>query len=175
MTFMRLFLFLSVLSLTACNSNRVVSFNNPDFASRSYESYRIITRQADTVNTADKAVYEGLHKAVIRQLDERGYRAVQQNSDLLVRYQLYANNRVEQVANNNLWAGRFNNFNNPNNVFFSSRNITESILLIGIHDRKARKLVWQGSLDLNYSVSKKRKFEEVIPEIVEQIFASYQQ
>ncbi|MEL7146355.1 MAG: DUF4136 domain-containing protein [Bacteroidota bacterium] len=167
----RFFFILSIVTLSGCAANRVVSFNNPDFADRNYESFRIITLKTDTLTQEDRTIYEEINNEVKRQMEFRGYEAVAKNSDLLVRYQLYANNRVEEVTNNVFWPG---NFNNPNNMFFSTRNITKSILLIDIHDRNAGKLVWQGSLDLNYSAYKKRKFEEIMPQIIEDIFATYQ-
>ena len=172
MTFIRLFFILSIVVLSACNANRVVSFNNPAYANRAYQSFRIITLNTDTLNTADRTIYDNINREVAKQLEAKGYRPVPRESDLLVRYQLYANNRVEEVTNNTFWPGP-GGFNNPNNLFFSTRNITKSILLIDLHDRKDRKLVWQGSLDLNYSAYKKRQFDELIPEIIAEIFNTY--
>ena len=170
MTFIRFFFILSLVILGACNANRVISFNNPEFADKQYQTYRIITLNTDTLSTDDRVIYDGINEEVAKQMQARGYYAAKVNSDLLVRYQLYANNQVEEVSNNVFWPG---GFNNPNNLFFSTRNITRSILLIDIHDRKAGKLVWQGSLDLNYSAYKKRQFDQIIPEIIAEIFDTY--
>jgi len=172
MRFIGLFFILALGLLGSCKSSKVVSFNNPDLRNQSYQTYKIITQASDSLLSDERTIVDELATSINNEMEIRGYIIDNRKSDLMVRYKFFANNRADITTNRT--GRRYGSYYDPNFLNFSTRNITESILLIDIHDRKKRKLVWQGSVDLNLSYYKKRKFKEAIPQIVSEIFTTYQ-
>lgn len=169
MRFIWLFFILSAGLFASCNNYKVVSFNNPDFKDSNYNSYKIITKVPDSLLLDQKTIINEVHTAITDEMKIRGYELIPQKSDLILRYKFFSNNRTELT----------NNFRNrsiydPRMFSYQARNVNESILLIDIHDRVKEKLVWQGSVDLNLSFSKKQNAEDIIPKIVNEIFSTYQ-
>lgn len=169
MRFIWLFFMLFSSVLMSCNNYKVISFNNPDFTNKNYQSYKLITKAPDSLLFNQKTLVGEVHDAIINEMKVIGYEQVSQKSDLILRYKFFSNNRSEVNSN-------FRNrpFSDPTPFSVQTRNVNESILLIDLHDRKDEKLVWQGSVDLNLSTNRRRKANDEIPTIVNEIFKTYQ-
>lgn len=171
-----LFYLLFTLLLPACKNSKVISFNNPELINRDYLSYKFVTEEPDSLLFDERSVLRELHDGIEAQMALRDLTSVSENSDLLLRYKLFSNRNVSQVAYRRNDGSIFRNrtFANPNFIDFSYRNLTESILLIDIFDIKREKLVWQGSLDLNVPAYKNKRGKELIKDAVVEIFDSFQ-
>lgn len=164
-----LFFMLIAGVLTACSGYKIVSFNNPDFKNKDYQTFRLITSLPDSGAINQKIFITDVHNAILDEMKAIGYQQVDNNSDLILRYKFFSNNRSDS----------FNNYRNrsiydPAPWNLQTRNINESILLIDLHDRKKEKLVWQGSVDLSVSFNKRKGSSNTIPLIVSEIFKTFQ-
>lgn len=170
MRFIWLFFILFAGLLSACSSYKVVSFNNPEFQNKDYQTFRLITSLPDSGGINQQLFINQVHNAILDEMKAIGYEQVNTSSDLILRYKFFSNNRSE--SSNNSFRNR--SIYDPSPWNLQSRNINESILLIDLHDRKKEKLVWQGSIDLSVSFYRRKKFSKTIPLMVNEIFNTYQ-
>lgn len=161
------FLFFPVFILS-CNGYKVISFNNPELQNQEYNTFRIITTAPDSLVTNEKIIFDRLNQAVLFQMKQKGFQLSDGQSDLLLRYKFFSSRRSDLLVNRN------RSVFDPRFTTFSARNITESILLIDLHDRRKEKLVWQGSVDLDTPSYRNKKINEVIDTIVADIFDTFQ-
>ena len=73
----------------------------------------------------------------------------------------------------NTGRGYYNPFYDPYNYAPRSSRHIEGILLLEIKERKTRKLVWQGSLDLKYSKKSSNSNLELLKNTLFKIFKTY--
>ena len=170
MRFIWLFFMLFAGLLSACSNYKIVSFNNPEFENKDYQTFRLITSLPDSGAINQKQFINQVHEAILDEMKTLGYERVNSSSDLILRYKFFSNNRSESFNNN----FRSRSIYDPSPWTLQTRNINESILLIDLHDRKKEKLVWQGSIDLSVSFNRRKKSSETIPLMVNEIFNTYQ-
>ncbi len=152
--------------LFACQP-KIIHFSNSKASYNNYNTYSIINLKKGNEgviiakNEPSKIIESSIREAMaLRNYTERS------KPDLIVRYELIAN-QVSETMNNN-------NFNDPFGFPSNSRARTskESALLIEIIDLNTKKTIWQASRDLiRYDRESKR--EEVLKETVKALFDTY--
>ncbi len=177
MKFIRLFFILYTFTFISCNSHKVVSFNNPSYANRVYQTYKIITIPDKEVSNKESSIHKKVSVAIHQELTGLNMKSFDRNSELVVRYEFRSMERDDSRVIRNSRTSRFNNLNNnfnPNYANISKRSITESILLVDVFDRKTKKLVWQASIDLNVSNKKYENIDILLTKAVSALFQTYQ-
>jgi len=175
----RLFFIFFLFFAVSCNTSKVVSFNNPDFETKRYNSYKLLLGKQDSISDYSYVqlhaqIAEGIH----REMELREFKEKERKSELVLRYSFYSSNETSVINNNNFnsLARRPFPSNRPFGPNFNNitiKNINESILLIEMYDRQTKKLVWQASKELNIAAYKKKKLVEIIPLAISDIFLSY--
>lgn len=163
---MRSVLFFIVISIvwSGCTP-RVIQFVNDESNFEQYGTYLILNFKVSDEDLSEEGrnMISEIERQIHANLTERGYQSVEQKPDMLLRYDLLANNN-----------SRTNVDNNPYSPFVtvSTRTFREASLLFELTDRKTRKLIWQGSLDLKQQHRPKKKQDE-LSRAIELIFDSY--
>lgn len=159
--------FILLFTLTSCASPKVIQFLNKDLDYSLYHTYRLIHYKSDDKSFAadGMAFYNQIESAIEDKMKVKGY-TIADRPDLIARYEIVSTTTTETNSRNYDPYG-YNYYLPPP----TSRKYTEGIVLIELRDRKQKKLVWQGSLDLKY---KMRSASDVaILESINKIFESY--
>ncbi|MFY0627390.1 MAG: DUF4136 domain-containing protein [Reichenbachiella sp.] len=159
---------LALINCFSCATTKTISFINDDMDLRDYETFKLITVNTDDENfsVSGMVFFSELEKAIYRNMDKRLFDK-SNKPDIIVRYELVSNQRTESSRNMNYYSPYSYYTPSPTVV----RNYTEGILIIEFRDRKKKKLVWQGSLDLEYTRGDDP--DDVIVDAVNEIFTTY--
>jgi len=173
---------ITIVALTfySCASSKVVQYLDEESNFKDYHSFKIINFKNENkeYSTEGNAFVDSVETYIANEMQNKGY-VFNNKSDLLVRYELISGVESEVNYNNNSnyyrnpVRGYYNPFYDP--YFYgprSSRHI-EGILLLEIKERKTRKLVWQGSLDLKYSKKNSNSNLELLKNTLTKIFKTY--
>ncbi len=159
------FTFIVLLLLgSSCVTNQTISFLNDDVDLRDYETFWLISLDKENELSVDGLIfYSQLEKAILDNMDKRLFNP-SKTPDLIVRYELVSGQRTQ--------TSQTYNYYNPYSYYMPTRtiNYAESILIIEFRDRKKKKLVWQGSLDMQF---RQGKPDEIIVDAVNEIFETY--
>jgi hypothetical protein len=162
--------FVSLFVLGGCAPPRVIQFLNDDLDYSQYDSYKLINFKSDDKSYAEEGLlfFNKIEEAIAANMATKNY-LVGARPDLIVRYEVIST--ITSAATNNQRDPY--GYNDPYNSSssFNDKKIKEGIMLIEMRDRKQKKLVWQGSLDLNYSIKKDANL--TIKEAIDRIFTSY--
>ena len=152
-----------VAGLFSCSPN-IISYQNPDAKYERFETYRIVNLKVDKsqLDKESALVYSTIRKEIEHEMTKRDYALSDVSPDLILRYELTSSSRVQTTAQQVGFSPYYN---------VSSRTIHESILLLELIDQN-KKLVWQGSYDLQQE-RKESRLVKVIENAVAKIFTSY--
>jgi len=156
-------LFLFTLALVGCNQ-RVVTYLNPKSNFGSFESYRVVSPKLDNskLNKESNLVYDLIKEGIALEMAKRNYEKSTVSPDLTLRYELTSSTRVQTSTNQS-----------PFSPFYqvNSRTIHEAVLLLELYNEQ-KKLVWQGSYDLQQE-RKEKRVRKVIENAIGRIFTTY--
>ncbi|MFY0652048.1 MAG: DUF4136 domain-containing protein [Cyclobacteriaceae bacterium] len=178
--FQHILLFCVGFIAASCSSSRVVQYINTEASFKNFNTYKIINFKTDNkeYSAEGNAFIDSVEYYISREMQMKGYNTGPK-SDLLVRYELISGVESEVNYNNNGYYGggfgryAYSPFYDP--YYYgprTSRHI-EGVLLLEIKERKNRKLVWQGSMDLKYSKKKNDNNMELMKDAIIQIFETY--
>lgn len=155
------FLLLMIGSL-GC-SPRIVSYTNSNANFRGFETYLMINPKLDSkIGNETSVGYELIKEEIRKEMKIRGYEESTVAPDLILRYEVSSSTRVQTSTSQS--------FFNP--VYqINTRTIHEGVLLLELKDQR-KKLVWQGSYDLN-NERKEKRIKKVLENAVGRIFTSY--
>lgn len=156
-------LFIAGLLLVACNP-KIVSYQNPRAAYRTFESYRLVSPKVDNnqLDSETASIFTKIKEEIEGQMSRRNYQLSSARPDLTLRYEVTSGTSVQTNVQQS--------FNFPGQTV-NSRTITQSSLLLELLDQK-NKLVWQGSYDLRQE-RKEKKVNRVIENAIGRIFTTY--
>lgn len=168
------------LMFYSCASSKVVQYLDEDSNFKEYHSFKIINFKTENkeYSAEGNAFVDSVETYIAHEMQNKAY-VLNIKPDLLVRYELISGVESEVNYNNNSnyyrnpGRGYYNPFYDP--YFYgprSSKHI-EGILLLEIKERKTRKLVWQGSLDLKYSKKNSNDNLELLKNTLTKIFKTY--
>ena len=164
------YIFIILLLLQTCAPTKVIKFLNDELDYSQYRTYRLINYKSDDKSYDEEglAFFTHVENAINKNMTDKGY-SRKDKPDLIARYEIVATTTTE---NNSRTYDPYRN----NNYYYSpaswnSEKRTESVILIELRDRKLKKLVWQGSLDLKYS--KKTEPQVTLSESIDRIFTTY--
>ena len=160
------FLLILESTLWGCATNNTISFINDDMDLRDYNTYRLIQVDTDdeNYNMEGMVFFNQIEKTIIDNMDRRLFKTAR-NPDIIVRYELVSSQRTQTSTSN-----YYNPYTSYSPSYTTVRHYTEGILLIEFRDRRKKKLVWQGSLDLHFM---KGEPDEVVHDAVNDIFETY--
>ncbi len=149
--------------LLSCNQ-KVVSYTNPKANYKSFETYRLVSNKYDNSNLAKESilVYDLIKSNIENEMKRRNYEKSSVSPHLTLRYELTSSSRVETTTTQSLVFPTFN---------VNPRTIHESVLLLEMLDEN-KKLVWQGSYDMNQE-RKEKRIKRVIENAIGKIFTTY--
>jgi len=148
--------------LSGC-SQRIISFNNPKSKYQSFETYRIVNpKLKNRPSDETTLVYDLIVEKITSEMNKRDYTKSAVAPDLTFRYELTSSTRVETTTTQSLYFPA---------IQVNSRTIHEAVLLFELFDQN-KKLVWQGSYDLNQE-RRERRIRKVIENAVGRIFTTY--
>ena len=152
-----------LLGTTGC-SNKVVSFVNEKAKFKTFETYRMVSPKVDRSEIADEddILFQTIKSEISREMDRRSYVPSSVSPDLLLRYELTTSTRVQTDATQDPFSPV---------VRVNTRTIHEGVLLLELYDSR-KKLVWQGSYDLEQE-RKEKKLRKIIHNAVGKIFTTY--
>ena len=154
--------FVLIVLIASC-SQKVVSYTNPKSSYQSFETYRIINPKLDNKLSSESSIaYEQIKKNISNEMARRGYEISSVTPDLILRFELASSTRVQTTTSQSLMYPVYR---------INSRTIHEGVLLLELLDQN-KKLVWQGSYDLNQEKKEKRVIK-VIENAVARIFTTY--
>lgn len=163
--------------LASCSASNVIQYLDEEANFKGYHSFKIINYKNENkqYSSEGNAFVDSIEFYIGYQMKHRAYESAAK-PDLMVRYELISGVESETDYNNsNYYGGRtyYSPFYDPYyNGPRSSRHI-EGILLLEIKERKTKKLVWQGSLDLKYSKRKKDSNLGLMEDAITEIFETY--
>ncbi|WP_420581463.1 DUF4136 domain-containing protein [Reichenbachiella sp.] len=152
--------------LQSCSSPKVIKFLNTDLDYSQYHTYRLIHYKSDDKSYAAEGMtfYTEIENAIEQNMATKGYQPADR-PDLITRYEIVSTTATE-TRNQNYDPYRYNYYIPP-----TTKKYTEGIVLIELRDRKRKKLVWQGSLDLKYTMKGGAKLNLLTS--INRIFESY--
>ncbi|MFT7031941.1 MAG: hypothetical protein ACJA2S_000437 [Cyclobacteriaceae bacterium] len=163
--------------IASCSASTVIQYIDEEADFKNYHTFKIINYKNDNkeYSSEGNAFVDSIEFYIDSQMRQRAYE-VEVRPDLMVRYELISGVESEvDYSNSNFYGGRtnFNQFNNP--YYYGPRETRhiEGILLLEIKERKTKKLVWQGSLDLKYSKKKKDSNLGLMQDAITEIFTTY--
>ncbi|WP_421879646.1 DUF4136 domain-containing protein [Marinoscillum sp.] len=149
---------------------KVIHFTDLNATFSNYETFGITNyKNTKDLSAEGKEVFLFIENQITEQLRRRDYSQNTDEPDIVVRYEFIANQRTDVSTNYNPY-GFYSPF--PNRRSYSVRTILESALLVELFDSQTKKLVWQGSLDLN-KANKKNSQEEILGDAITKIFNTY--
>ena len=144
-------------------SQRIVSYSNPKASYQSFSTYLLISPKLDNKLADDTSLgYELIKENIRSEMTRRGYQETTVAPDLVLRYELTSSTRVQTTTSQSFAFPVFQ---------INSRTIHEGVLLLELNDQN-RKLVWQGSYDLDQE-RKEKQIKKVIKNAVGRIFTTY--
>ena len=160
---MKKWLLIALVISSGC-SQRIVSYVNPKAKFSQFETYRLVSTQAESKNISpdNTLVFDLIKKSIKEEMKRRSYIQSNISPDLTLRYEVTSSTRVETNSN------QVGPFFQPQ---VNSRTIYESVLLVELYNNK-KKLVWQGSYDLRQQ-KKEKKTSKAIEKSVGHIFTTY--
>ena len=151
-----------IVLISGC-SQRIVSYSNPKANYQSFETYRMINPKLDNKLGEETSYGYELIKAQIKaEMERRGYQESSVAPDLILRYEITSSTRVQTTTSQSVFFPVFQ---------VNSQTIHEGVLLLELNDEN-RKLVWQGSYDLNQE-RREKQIKRVIENAVGRIFTTY--
>jgi len=160
------------LVLSNCAQPGVIQFLNDNLDFSNYETYRLINyKSADKSFSKDgMIIFTGLESAIDSNMVNRNYRLAEK-PDIIVRYEIISS--IETESSGPYYDPYLQNryYYSPPPSYNNTKKLAQGILLIEFRDKKKKKLIWQGSLDLKFS--KKTTPLEVVTLAVERIFTTY--
>lgn len=156
------------LFLASC-SPKVVHFTNDRSDFESFRHYLVINlkvRESD-LSEEGREIIQIINSQIDAQMTRRDYQKSPAAPDLVVRYELISNQRVEVNVNPSPFS-----YGYLAPTYFSRRTIEESALLIEISSAATKKLVWQASVDLNQYMRKSGQ-EELLENAIATLFNTY--
>lgn len=164
------YIFIILLLLQTCAPAKVVKFLNDELDYSQYKTYRLINYKSDDKSYDEEglAFFTHVENAINKNMTDKGYLA-RDKPDLITRYEIVSTTTTESNNRNYDPYGYNNRYYTPSG--WNSVKRTEGVILIEIRDRKKKKLVWQGSLDLKYS--KKTEPQVTLSESIDRIFTTY--
>jgi hypothetical protein len=137
-------------------------------------SYHIENIKAERAGNQEKApIIVDLENAIKSEMATRGYLEVDRNAELKLRYEIVANkNNNYSLSQSPYRRQTIYNQSYFLNSPFNYREFTESILLIEIKHAGTEKIIWQGSLDMEFS-QRSKDTKEIILNAVKLIFDTY--
>ncbi|MEQ6120229.1 DUF4136 domain-containing protein [Reichenbachiella sp. MALMAid0571] len=167
------------LALCSCASSKVIQYLDEGSDFKEYHTFKIINFKTDNKEYSNEgnAFVDSVETYIANEMQAKGY-VPDNKSDLLVRYELISGVESEVNYNNsnyyrNPGRGYYSPFYDPYFYGPSSSRHIEGILLLEIKERKTRKLVWQGSLDLKYSKKSSDNNLELLKNTLLKIFKTY--
>ncbi|MEO9964329.1 MAG: DUF4136 domain-containing protein [Reichenbachiella sp.] len=163
-------LLIILLLCQTCASPKVIKFLNDELDYSQYKTYRLINYKSDDKSYDEQGLqyFNQIEKVINQNMTDRGYQSADK-PDLITRYELVSTTTTANNNNRNYDPYGYNSFNSPSG--WNSERRTEGVILIELRDKKRKKLVWQGSLDLKYS--KREDPETTITELINHIFETY--
>ena len=163
--------------LVACSASNVIQYLDEEANFKDYHSFKIINYKNDNkaYSAEGNAFVDSVEFYINGQMKHRAYEEAVR-PDLMVRYELISGVESEvDYGNSNFYGGRtfYSPFYDP--YYYGPRETRhiEGILLLEIKERKTKKLVWQGSLDLKYSKKKKDSNLGLMQDAIITIFETY--
>ncbi|SMD39129.1 protein of unknown function [Reichenbachiella faecimaris] len=159
--------FIILLLCQTCATPKVIKFLNDELDYSKYYTYRLIHYKSDDKSYSPEgmAFFGEIEMAISQNMAAKGYEQADK-PDLIARYEIVSTTVTESNTRNYDPYG-YNNYYFPQDA----RKHTEGIILIELRDRKQKKLVWQGSLDLKYKM--KKEVQLTMLESINIIFESY--
>lgn len=151
-----------LIFLIGC-SQRIVSYTNPKSKYQSFETYRMVSPKLDNkLSNETSLAYELIKENITKEMERRDYLLSSVAPDLTLRYEIASSTRVETNTSQSAFFPTFQ---------VTSRTIHEGVLLLELYD-KNKKLVWQGSYDLDQE-RKEKRMVRVIENAIGRIFTTY--
>lgn len=159
--------FIVLLYIQSCAPTKVVKFLNDELDYSQYHTYRLIHYKSDDKSFSSEGIafYTEIETAIDQNMAAKGYQTADR-ADLIARYEIISTTVTESNSRNSDPYG-YNTYTFSRNA----RKHTEGIVLIELRDRKQKKLVWQGSLDLKYTARDEANL--TVLESINQIFETY--
>ncbi len=136
---------------------------------RTYSIAPVTNGNTDPV-MGSQLMQKRISQALDAEMQARGYKKVEKNADLVVKFDTDARN-LQQIQSNNMapmwgwwWYG-------PNNNV-SSRNYEENRLIVNLVDGKNNELIWQGWAKGELNARRKNR-DELIQKTVTKVMAEY--
>ena len=157
--------FFAAVLIGSCAGPKPISFLNDRMDLRDYKTYKLIVFKSDeNFDVQGMVFFNQLEKAIMENMDKRLFDP-SERPDLIVRYEIVSSQRTENQKPN-----YYDPYSFYTPQFNRTISYTEAILLIEFRDRRKKKLVWQGSLDIDLTKSKP---EDLIYNAVNQVFTTY--
>lgn len=157
--------------IAGCSSVKVVSFESPRANFTNFHEY---TLKRPVTNTGElspegQQFIDGIESTIQQEMRSRGYELTY-SPDLEISYDIVSSRQQDtNVSRSPFWYNPWL-YGTAYNVY--QQNYTESIVMIEMRDVATGKIAWQGSLDLRYTRSSKRK-ENILPDAIHNIFSEY--
>ncbi len=159
--------YLIVLLISASCSPKVIQFVNSESSFTTYKSFGITNlKSTNNLSPEGKEVYSFIENQINEELTRRDYVMNNEDPDIVVRYELIANQRNEVNPSYNTFNPTFPTYR------YSFRTVLESALLMELFDAGNKKLIWQASLDLKKQSGKTTR-EEILKDAVTKLFNTY--
>ncbi len=166
--------------LMGCSGTKVISIVGEKAAFQNYYTFRIQhPGYPEDPEIASKATLmrTKIDNAITIELSSRGYSKTEP-ADFKVSYKLILDNKVDYDQNNSYSRYRSNTYSDPYGYRYdpyyygNETRYTEGILIVEIREDYGNRAIWDGSLDLKYNNSKKKKSDPVT-NAFHLIFAEY--
>lgn len=163
------YLFIILLFFQTCAPPKVVKFLNDELDYSRYNTYKLINYKSDDKSYDEEglAFFNHVEESINQNMKNKGY-STHSKPDLIARYEIVSTTTTES---NNRTYDPYSYNNRYYNPGWNAQKRTEGVILIELRDRKRKKLVWQGSLDLKYA--KKVEPSVTLSESIDRIFTTY--
>lgn len=162
-------IFGSILIIIGCSAPKVVNFVNEDSRFANYYTFDITNSKNNSpdVSMEGRIFFDQIENNIANQMNRRTYKQSSSNPDLLIRYELIAN-QVTETERTNSYVG--NGYFVPT---INSQTITKAAILLELIDLSNRKMVWQASVDLSKYHRKSKKQSDIIKEAINHLYNTY--
>lgn len=162
------------LLLAACESMpRTRSDYDPTADFSAYKTFGFVSAQADHQDAQYTSLITRHLQSTSRvEMEKRGYVYTDDNPDLLVDFQIIAQDkiRVNTYGGSPYWRNRYGAWGGYD---VDVRQYTEGTLLVDVVDPKKRQVVWQGVAQGTITEAKLQKIDERAPKVMAAIFSEY--
>lgn len=169
MRFNHYLIILCLLSF-GCSTPKVVKYLDSDLDFSQYQTYRLINYKSEDKSYDEEglALFMQIEEAINNNMQEKGYEPTSK-ADLVARYEIVSTTATENNRGYDPY-GYNRSYYDPYRTW-NNRKYIEGVILIELRDKKRKKLVWQGSLDLKYA--KKEEPKETLTKAINHIFDTY--